>query len=140
MPEFQVIKRQDVPNAWQIGKRLPEGPKVRLHRSGTLFFSVVAVAALGEEDCRVMVEFDEVAHTLKFTVAEKLPRGVTEEDCFPMRIRKGPHNRRPIGMMSLRALFNFIGFEVGTPRDLEIAAIDATSRSITLKLPVLKKN
>lgn len=138
MPEFQLIKRQDVPNAWQIGKMGPRSPKARLHSSGTILFSVLAAAVLGDRDCKVLIEFDEAARTLKFTVADKLPRGVSEADTFPLRIRcTGPANRRPIGMISLKALFNYIGFKwSGVPAvDLDITAIDAAARSITLVLP-----
>ena len=138
MPEYQVIKRGDVPNAWQIGSRMPEFPKVRLHRGGTLFFSVLATEIMGDADCRVLAEYDETQRTLKLTTAGKvLPEGVTAADCFPMRIRSGKHNRRPQGAISIKALLTWLGVKYKyTAQDLEIMAIDRKARSLTVVLPV----
>ena len=138
MPEFEVIKRGDVPNAWQIGSRIPESPKVRLHRGGTLFFSVLATQVMGREDCRVLAAFDESARTLKFTAVDllHLPDGVTEADCFPMRIRSGKHNRRPVGAISIKALLTWLGVrQKYNAQDLEITNVDTKGRSITVVLP-----
>lgn len=137
MPEFALIKRTEVPNAWQVGTHELGGPKARLHRRGCLYFSVQAAAVMGTEDCRVLAEYDEAACTLKFTRMEnRLPRGISESDLFPMRIRTpGPNNRRPIGMISILALLKYIGFELTDgPVDFPIVAIDAEARSITLSL------
>lgn len=136
MPEFQLIRRQDVPNAWKIGSREPDGPKARLHRGGCLYFSVQAAAALGTQDCMVIAEFNKPKRTLKFTAMDTLPDGITEDDCFPLRIRvTGPHNRRAIGMVSIRALLNHIGFWQSGPVDFPIVAMDEKNRSVTLVLP-----
>ena len=136
MPEFATIKRSEVPNAWKVGTRELAGPKARLHRGGCLYFSVQAAAVMGTEDCRVLAEFDEDARTLKFTrMEDRLPRGVTEGDLFPMRIRTGPNNRRAIGMISIQALLKYVGFECGNgPVDFPIVGIDREARSITLSL------
>jgi hypothetical protein len=135
---MQIVKRTDVPNAWQIGTRAPNGPKVRLHSGGTLFFSVMAAELFGTEDCKVLAEYDEAARTLKFTAVDgKLPRGVSPEDCFPMRIRTQTHGRRKIGMISIRALLTYIGFQWsgGKGQDFDVKEIDRAARSITLALP-----
>lgn len=134
MPE--LIKRQEVPNSWQVGLRGPEAPKVRLHKGGTLFFSVLAAEVLGDRDCRLLLEWDEQERTLKFTAVEKLPDGVEEADTFPMRIRVNPGAKRPIGMLSVKALLSYLGFKYrGQPEDFPIAALDKRRRSITLVLP-----
>ena len=136
MPEFAMVRRSDIPNAWTVGERELHGPKARLHRTGCLYFSVQATAVMGAEDCKVLAEFDEEARTLKFSVmGDRLPHGLTEKDLFFMRIRcTGPNNRRPIGMISMRALLRHIGFERRGPLDFPILAIDAAERSITLSL------
>ena len=131
-----VVRRSDVPNAWSASLRAPVAPKARINRNGTLYLSVAATEAIGDQDCRVIAEFDEAAQTLKFTVAgQNLPAGMKLGDLFLMRIRLNHGNRHPIGMISIRALLAHLGVKVDGPQDFEIVALDRASRSITVAIP-----
>lgn len=131
-----LVRRQDVPNSWQVGQREPDAPKCRLHKGGTLFFSVRAAEVLGDRDCKVLCEFDESRRTIKFTAVEKLPQGIEDADTFPMRIRIHVGSRHPIAMLSCRALLRHVGFDVDdVPKDFPVAALDPRERSITLVVP-----
>jgi hypothetical protein len=136
MAEFQVIKRADIPRAGTLAERKLV-PQVRLHKGGALYFSVLAAEVFGDRDCRVLAEFDEASSILKLTVAEKLPQGISEADCFPMRIRKQSKNsKRPIGIICVKALLGYIGFtENGQSQDFKITALDPRERSISFILP-----
>lgn len=131
-----VVKRAEIPHAWQVGKRKPDPAKVRLHKGGTLFFSVLAVKAMGSKDCRVLAEYDEDKRWLKFTVVDRLPRGIAFEDTFKMRIRTGIHNKSPIGMISIASLLSYIQYKTkGIAEDMKIISLDEEERSVTLELP-----
>ena len=138
MSEFRIVKKSDIPNvssrSFGVG---PLRPQARLHKGGTLFLSVMAVEPLQvREDCYVLAEFDEASSVLKLSVPEKLPRGVSESDCFVMRVRKLKGNQRPMGMLNVKPLLGFIGFKMnGGGQRFEIAGIDAEERSISLTLP-----
>jgi hypothetical protein len=137
MAEFQVIKRSNIPLAGSIADRRLV-PVARLHKGGTLYLSVLAAEALGDRDCRVLAEFDEQSSVLKLTVADKLPVGISQEDCFPMRIRKQTKgSKRSIGQICVKALLRYIGFTEngGRSQEFQIAALDPRERSITLVLP-----
>ena len=134
MSEFRVVKRADLPKP----RRGPavRMPQARLHKSGTLYLSVVAVEALGNRDCQVMVEFDEDAMILKFTVVDKLPKGISVADLFPLHIKTGKRNKRPLGMVYLKSLLSFIGHPPnGRSVDFPVAGYDPVNRSISLVLP-----
>lgn len=135
MPEFRMIKRTDVPTAGVVSERVRR-PIARLHRGGTCYFSVAAVGALSDRDCRVLAEFDERAAVLRVSVVgEKLPKGFTREDTFPLRVRTSKRNKRAIGMLSLKALLRYIGFEANGAQDLKIVEIDSERHTLSMVLP-----
>lgn len=139
MSEFSVIRRVDVPKSL-TGRKRAQYPQVRLHAGGRLHFSVLAVQALGNQDCEVMVEFDESESILKFTTItakEKLPRGITENDLFPVTIRPGKTGHRPIGTVSIRSLLKHIGHPLNGKRSHEfpIVEMDPVGHSISVSVP-----
>lgn len=137
MSEFRIVKKSDIPGADRVfGGSRPSGPLARLHKTGTLHLSVLAVEPLGiDADCYVLAEYDEISSILKLTVPDKLPRGVSQDDCFPMRVRKFK-GQRPMGVLNMKLLLSYIGFTINGGQRLEIAGIDAKERSISLMLPM----
>ena len=134
---FCVVKRSSVPNSGPPGDR-PLAPKARLHKGGTLYLSVQAMQALSDQNCRLIAEFDEQASILRLTVAtaDKLPRGISLDDCFVLRTGAGKNNQRKLGMVSLKALLTYIGFrQPDASQELELAGFDREGRSISLVLP-----
>lgn len=134
MSEYRVVKRSDVP----IPKRGSRGklPQARLHKTGTLYLSVLAIEALGNQDCLVMVEFDDQAMILKLTAIDQPPRGISREDLFQVRVRTGKRNKRPLGMLYLRSLLRYIGCPLKESTEFPVAAVDPVHRSISLVVPV----
>lgn len=133
--EFRVVKRMDVPTQ-------PRHRAVRawakMTKAGALYFNVIACEALGNQDCLVLAEFDETAHILKFTVIDKPPRGITEADLFPMKIKMHAHSKRPAATILIGSLLRYIGFSMNGKRsiDFPIAALNAEERSISVVVPV----
>lgn len=135
MPEFQVIRRTDVPRGQSTTERANK-PSVRMHRSGVLYFSVMAMQALSDQqDCRVIVEFDPATRILKFTVPDKLPQGLTESDFFTVRTRKTKKSKRVQGLFSANALFHYIGLPCNQNKILPIVGVDPQHRSVSIRVP-----
>lgn len=139
MPEL-LIRRTDVPTKGRTPRKSLK-PAARLHRSGTLYFSVRATEVLGRsEDCLVTVTFDEDTKILKFRVADNaagLPRGVSEADCFMMRIAKGKNEQthRPQAKICLQSLFHYIGFARDGSQNFEIVKMEPVEHSVSVRLP-----
>lgn len=137
MAEFRVVRRSDLP-VGTFGPRV-RGPLARMHKSGILFLNVDSVAALGvgNQDCTVLVEFDEESLILKITAVDKPPRGITADDLFVLRIRLGNNNKRPMGMLYLRPLLRHIGCPINGKHSLQfpVQSIDPANRSISLIVP-----
>ena len=137
MAEFRVVRRSDVP-VGTFGPRV-RGPLARLHKSGVLFLNVESVAVLGvvgNQDCTVLVEFDEESLILKITTVDKPPRGITANDLFLLRTRLGK-NKRPLGMLYLRPLLRHIGCPINGKHSQQfpVQSIDPANRSISLIVP-----
>ena len=126
-----------MPNAFSL-QRKAKAPHARLHRGGTLFLSVIATEILADKDCGLLVEYDEHAATLKLSNPERLPRGIEEADTFPLRVRKGKNQKRPLGLISVKSLLRHIGFAADGNYDFPVAATDRPNRSITLTMPQIQ--
>ena len=133
MSEFRIVKRADLPVATRGPK--PRPATARLHKQGFLYLSVSAIQVLGNQDCRVMVEFDEQERILKLTAVDYPPKGIEESDLFQVRTRIGKGNRNPLGMLYIGGLLRYIGCVLNPPLELPVAAVDARNRSISLVLP-----
>lgn len=132
MPEFRMVKRGDIP---RTRTRYPNRlPKATLQKSGTLVLSVGAVEALGSRSCGVLAEFDEESTILKLTVVDQPPRGLTEDDLFNLAVRGAKGQRRPLGMLYVGKLLQFIGCRINGSRTFPITT-DPPNRSISFKLP-----
>jgi hypothetical protein len=134
MPEFRIVRRTDVPANDKMPK-LAQPPHARLHSGGTLFLNVLATEVISDSDCGILVEYDDQANTLKLSNPEKLPRGVSESDCFPMRVRCGKKQRRATGMISMKRLLRHIGYQINGACDFPVKHVDKENRSITVEVP-----
>lgn len=129
-----IVRRSDIPVP--VRGPIARMPRARMHKSGTLFLSVVAVEALGSQNCQIMADFDEPTMILKLIVVDKVPRGLTEKDLFPFRVRTGKKNKRPFGMIYIKGLLILIGYPPnGQSVDFPIAGFDPVNRSISLMIP-----
>lgn len=138
MSEFRIVKRSDIPGASKDRLSAKAStPNARLHKGGTLFLSVLAIEPLGvDADCYVLAEFDEQSSVLKLSVPETLPRGVSESDCFTLRVRKLKGSHRPMGMINMKPLLKYIGLKINGGYRFEIAGVDTEEHSISLVLPM----
>ena len=137
MPEFRVVKRGDVP---VLNQKRPDIPHVRLSKAHTLLLSVKATELLSNfQECRLLIEYDEDANTLKLSNPERLPAGVAIEDCFPMHLNRGQKaSHRPMGAVAIRALLRYIGYTGnGGSVELPVQSADRQTRSLSLALPSL---
>lgn len=133
MSEFRAVKRGDIPPA-KTGPTMK--PRARLARTGFLYLSVKSIEALGNRNCRVMVEFDEESLMLKMTVMDKPPKGFSEEDLFPVTIKVGKRNTKPTGQIYMKSLLRYIGHPAnGKPQEFPVTAVDPVNRSISLVVP-----
>ena len=132
MPEFRVVKRGDIPRS---RNRYPNRiPKANLSKTGNLVLSVGAVEALGSRNCGVLAEFDEQSKVLKLTAVDQPPRGLDQDDLFNLAVRGTKRMSRPLGMLYLGKLLQYIGCKVNGSRSLPITT-DPGNRSISFTLP-----
>lgn len=132
MSGFSVIRKTDFPTPNRVRKA-----SVRLDRRGSLWLSALVAEALGGEHCRMLAEFDPESRILKFTAApEKLPRGLTEDDCFGCRMMKtSTAGARPQGLIVIASLLRYIGFRRNGNQSFEVVDLDPVERSLSLLLP-----
>ena len=135
MPDYHVVKRSDIAGARTMFERANLEPRARLHKTGSLFLSVLAMETLSKEAVEVLIEFDQQAHTLQFSVPEALPPGITVEDCFHLQARKLKKSKRVSGVIAIKSLLDYIGFSRNGAMDFPVIRTDPEKRSITLALP-----
>ena len=130
---FRVVRRTDLPSRSRFNGSKPGNPHVRLHKLGNLNFSKTA-AEIFEGRPRAVVAYDEQAGTLKFTAVDKPPKGLTEEQCFPLNYHSYKGARTDCAI-AVKRLFAFLDIELSGPVDLSILELNQQAHSITIAVP-----
>lgn len=138
-----LVKRSDLPARSRFNGSMAGAPRVRYNKLGYLHFSKNACEAFavphpdgGPRPPRelALVEFDEDVKTLTFIAIDKPPKGLTEEDCFPIRwidYKGGTMNAE----IAVKRLLRYVGFEYQEGIDFPIASINPEKHSIAVRLP-----
>lgn len=138
-----LVKRSALPARTRFNGSEAGVPRVRYNKMGYLHFSKKACEAFtvahpdgGPRPPRelALVEFDEEEKTLTFTAIDKPPKGLTEEDCFPIRwidYKGGTMNAE----IAVKRLLNYVGFEYNEGIEFPIVSTNLEKHSIVVSLP-----
>lgn len=130
---FRLIRRTDVPRATQVRGV----PRVRLMKQGQMHFNLPVTEALGETKTMAMVEYDEVASTLRYTACDMPPAGVDEDACFKISKARDVKTQKLMGsFVSSWAMLKWIGFQLnGETHKLKIVNLNPIQHSVTVLVP-----